>query len=570
MNQVSGKIRLEYYSLLHEIDSSYKGQIFPCRAIIQDVHEYRVLSCTVCGHQRRGVENICLVCGHSFQQERMGDKSLFFPNIGLCYEVLPTQQWKEVSLVNVRIQINNDTTFFIDKERRLSQGIIEGTFQGSFPAQSSSAPPPIQESQAYKDWVPPTIMERTVATTAQATKVGRSIVEHPLFWTSIALAASPAMVALGWWGAVLAGACIVACVRWLREYYLPKISQGTNWFFMASLFGLSIFLILGFFIFGICYQDDWLYYILPVGAFCSIFGVRRWPIPVFAMISLFMIYQRESLDCYESAILAKYEELQEYWNPTEKELSKEESLDYDLDGILNEEDKCPKEAEDFDGYQDTDGCPEKDNDQDGTFDIIDKCPNLFGSGADGCPNAYDKIQLDTDEDGISDLYDQCIEQKEVFNNFNDADCCPDIIPDDLKEIAGGLQIFFELNTDVFEKENAYNTLIIDKLYHAIMNYQDLRITIAGHTDNRGSEKFNDYLSKARANKTKSALVQKGVSSSRIQTIGYGSSRPQVPNTSEENQAKNRRVVISYFGEINTIEQPENGVKEPNDEASREE
>src|SRR5690606_24983258 len=48
--------------------------------------------------------------------------------------------------------------------------------------------------------------------------------------------------------------------------------------------------------------------------------------------------------------------------------------DDDGDGVLNHADRCPAEAEDLDGFQDADGCPDADNDGDGVPDSADACP----------------------------------------------------------------------------------------------------------------------------------------------------------------------------------------------------
>jgi Outer membrane protein beta-barrel domain/Thrombospondin type 3 repeat len=73
--------------------------------------------------------------------------------------------------------------------------------------------------------------------------------------------------------------------------------------------------------------------------------------------------------------------------------------DPDGDGIVGVNDKCPNIAEDKDGFEDEDGCPEADNDKDGIPDQQDKCPNkpetMNGiDDDDGCP------EEDTDGDGI--------------------------------------------------------------------------------------------------------------------------------------------------------------------------
>jgi len=98
--------------------------------------------------------------------------------------------------------------------------------------------------------------------------------------------------------------------------------------------------------------------------------------------------------------------------------------DSDHDGISDSRDKCPFQPEDFDGFQDEDGCPDPDNDGDGIPDLRDKCPNQAEDfdgfqDEDGCPDP------DNDGDGIPDLRDKCPNQAEDFDGFQDEDGCPD-------------------------------------------------------------------------------------------------------------------------------------------------
>jgi len=101
-----------------------------------------------------------------------------------------------------------------------------------------------------------------------------------------------------------------------------------------------------------------------------------------------------------------------------------EPTDKDGDGVLDERDQCPTVAEDKDGYQDGDGCPEGDNDDDGKGDLEDKCPNEAEDlddfeDDDGCP------ELDNDKDGIPDVGDVCPNEPETKNGYKDDDGCPD-------------------------------------------------------------------------------------------------------------------------------------------------
>lgn len=99
--------------------------------------------------------------------------------------------------------------------------------------------------------------------------------------------------------------------------------------------------------------------------------------------------------------------------------------DNDGDGVPDIRDRCPNSPEDFDGFEDTDGCPELDNDADGVFDIDDACPDVAEDrdgfeDSDGCPD------LDNDGDGIPDTEDRCPDNAEDVDGFEDTDGCPDL------------------------------------------------------------------------------------------------------------------------------------------------
>jgi len=69
------------------------------------------------------------------------------------------------------------------------------------------------------------------------------------------------------------------------------------------------------------------------------------------------------------------------------------------------------------------------------------------------------------------------------------------------------------------------------------------IIIQGHTDSSGSDAINQPLSQRRANRVRDFLISQGVSGAKLSAVGYGSSRPVVPNDTEANRALNRRVQL---------------------------
>ncbi len=82
---------------------------------------------------------------------------------------------------------------------------------------------------------------------------------------------------------------------------------------------------------------------------------------------------------------------------------------------------------------------------------------------------------------------------------------------------------------------------LDLLANILKEHPNMKIEIAGHTDNRGSKEKNLQVSKDRAKTLKSYLVKKGVPDTRIDIIGFGASVPIAPNDTEEGRTKNRRV-----------------------------
>jgi outer membrane protein OmpA-like peptidoglycan-associated protein len=128
--------------------------------------------------------------------------------------------------------------------------------------------------------------------------------------------------------------------------------------------------------------------------------------------------------------------------------------DNDADNIPDNQDQCPNDPEDDDGWMDTDGCPDTDNDKDSILDVADRCPNDAETpngylDDDGCPD--EKPIDDTDNDGYRDDVDRCPYDAEDFDQFQDEDGCPendndnDGIPDsedrciNVREVFNGIE-----------------------------------------------------------------------------------------------------------------------------------
>jgi outer membrane protein OmpA-like peptidoglycan-associated protein len=245
-------------------------------------------------------------------------------------------------------------------------------------------------------------------------------------------------------------------------------------------------------------------------------------------------------------------------------------LDNDKDGIPDAVDKCPDLAEDFDGFQDEDGCPDLDNDGDGIPDLKDKCPNepedfdgvqdedgcpdiVQDSDNDGIPDDKDKCplkaedfdgfqdedgcpDLDNDLDGIPDSVDKCPNEPETYNGYQDEDGCPDERPIEEKFILRGVN--FESGSAALTPDS-YG--ILDQVVKSLKAYPEVRVEIAGYTDDVGKDEYNLGLSQRRAEAVKLYLVNSGLSADRIVARGYGETNPISTNTTPAGRAENRRI-----------------------------
>ncbi|MFP2911924.1 OmpA family protein, partial [Pyxidicoccus sp. 3LFB2] len=102
------------------------------------------------------------------------------------------------------------------------------------------------------------------------------------------------------------------------------------------------------------------------------------------------------------------------------------------------------------------------------------------------------------------------------------------------------ELLFETNSAVLtDAAVAQLTQIGDIL----KKYPEDRITIEGHTDNRGTEPFNESLSMRRADAVARVLKGRGVNDGQMVVLGQGETEPVAPNTSEDGRSANRRVEL---------------------------
>jgi OOP family OmpA-OmpF porin len=150
------------------------------------------------------------------------------------------------------------------------------------------------------------------------------------------------------------------------------------------------------------------------------------------------------------------------------------------------------------------------------------------------------LNKDTDGDGIPDNEDGCpLEPGPKENNG-----CP------LVAFKVGQRI--DLPRVEFETGRAalldQSFPALNQLLGLMTKYPTVRISIQGHTDNTGDSTQNERLSVARAAAVKSWLVTNGIPSSRMETSGYGQTRPITTNSTDAGREINRRIefiIIEY-------------------------
>jgi len=101
------------------------------------------------------------------------------------------------------------------------------------------------------------------------------------------------------------------------------------------------------------------------------------------------------------------------------------------------------------------------------------------------------------------------------------------------------RVFFD--TDKYDVD-AEDQAILASQAAWLKQYPNVRVTIEGHADERGTREYNLALGERRANSAKNYLAAQGIDASRISTISYGKERPDALGSDESAWARNRRAV----------------------------
>jgi len=214
--------------------------------------------------------------------------------------------------------------------------------------------------------------------------------------------------------------------------------------------------------------------------------------------------------------------------------------------------------------------PAVDMDGDGVYDRVDHCVNT----PPGCTVDQWGCEHDSDGDGVCDGVDMCpdtpsgvkvdkrgcpVGMVESYRSSppatppepepKETTPPPPVAPPPSAAEEGLLTGVIRLDNVYFDTGKA--TLLpdsktqLDELGLAIKKHPELKLEVDGHTDTRGSAKFNQKLSQERANAVRQYLIDNdGIDPDHLSAKGYGESRPLVsPERNDEDRARNRRVEI---------------------------
>ena len=164
----------------------------------------------------------------------------------------------------------------------------------------------------------------------------------------------------------------------------------------------------------------------------------------------------------------------------------------------------------------------------------------------------DPLKADTDGDGLTDYAEVMTHKTNPLEVDTDGGSIGDGVEvkrgtdpldpsDDVVKI--GVPIVLEGITFATNKSDVTpeSEKILMGALKTLQTYPEIFVEISGHTDNVGSNAFNQKLSQRRADSVRAWLVAKGIVGDRITAVGYGEESPRVANDTEENRRLNRRI-----------------------------
>jgi len=231
--------------------------------------------------------------------------------------------------------------------------------------------------------------------------------------------------------------------------------------------------------------------------------------------------------------------------------------DTDGDGLLDSRDKCPDRAEDLDGWEDDDGCPDAASPvrvtmRDPYGNPVDEAVVQISSEdgeprEDGGPQFTVGLEpgtyiLNAEAAGFDALSEEfVVRQGEAVNlvKVMNPTKPPPRVRVTKKAIRISEKVYFETDSDVLKSESY---AILDLVAQTMNKHKDLKVVqVVGHTDSRADASYNQGLSERRARSVLDYLESRGVDSGRLDAVGMGEEKPLDARENEAAWELNRRV-----------------------------
>jgi OOP family OmpA-OmpF porin len=212
--------------------------------------------------------------------------------------------------------------------------------------------------------------------------------------------------------------------------------------------------------------------------------------------------------------------------------------DKDGDGVFDKDDACPDVPAGAHPSATRRGCPDTDKDGDGVFDSVDQCVDVpAGPQPDpdrpGCPLP------DRDGDGVPDAVDACPDKPGAPSTDPKKNGCPGLVEVKNGQMVILKPVFFATDADKILPESFP---VLKAVADALTAQTSIkRLSIEGHTDDRGKAEHNLDLSERRAQSVLRFLVENGVAAERLEARGFGQTKPITSNKTKAGRATNRRV-----------------------------
>ncbi|MEO0606190.1 MAG: OmpA family protein, partial [Myxococcota bacterium] len=238
--------------------------------------------------------------------------------------------------------------------------------------------------------------------------------------------------------------------------------------------------------------------------------------------------------------------------------AEEPVADTDGDGILDDADACPGEAEDVDEHEDEDGCP------DPTTTVAVKVVNAKGKVVKRASIARRTPKMEDPERSRGgsqelDMRPAAWTFEASAPGYKPAEASLEVVngppmaleialePESDRIVVTGEQIELE-ETIQFQTGSARllkdSLPLLDEIVGLLKKYPEIaELSIEGHTDNRGDAEANQKLSAARAATVEAYMVNSGIDAERLSSQGFGETKPLDDRDVDEAWEKNRRVEI---------------------------